>query len=78
MTSSAGPPAERVAVQGSADLMMGLCAAAGGFASGFIRRAVGYHMLANLAALAAGVLLVATSLANSRWRGDQRDAAAPG
>jgi MFS family permease len=51
---------ERVAVQGTADLTMSLCGAVAGFASGFIRRAVGYHLLADLAAAAAlGLLLVA-------------------
>ena len=53
------PSVERVAVQGTADLTMSLCGAVAGFASGFIRRAVGYHVLADLAALGAGCLLVA-------------------
>ena len=53
-------PTERVGVQGTADLTMSLCGAVAGFASGFIRRAVGYHVLADVAAIAAlGLLLVA-------------------
>ena len=52
------PEQHRVAVQGTADLLMSFCGGMAGFASGFVRRAVGYHMLANLATLAAGVLLV--------------------
>jgi MFS family permease len=52
------PERHRVAVQGTADLLMSFCGGMAGFASGFVRRAVGYHMLANLATLAAGVLLV--------------------
>ena len=44
--------AERVGVQGTADLTMSLCGAVAGFASGFIRRAVGYHVLADVAAAA--------------------------
>ena len=53
-------PTERVGVQGTADLTMSLCGAVAGFASGFIRRAVGYHVLADVAAAAAlGLLLVA-------------------
>jgi MFS family permease len=51
---------ERVGVQGTADLTMSLCGAVAGFSSGFIRRAVGYHVLADVAAAAAlGLLLVA-------------------
>lgn len=53
------PEQHRVAVQGTADLLMSFCGGMAGFASGFVRRAVGYHMLANLATLAAGALLVA-------------------
>ncbi len=48
----------RVRVQGVADLLMSFCGGMGGFASGFIRRAVGYHVLSTLALVAAGVLLV--------------------
>jgi MFS family permease len=53
------PPVERVAVQGSADLLMSLCGGLAGFASGFIRRAVGYHVLAAMATVAASLLLLA-------------------
>jgi MFS family permease len=56
-------PADRVTVQGAADLLMSLCGGLAGFASGFVRRAIGYHMLANLATLAAGALLIAAFLA---------------
>lgn len=56
---------ERVAVQGSADLLMSFCGGMAGFSSGFIRRAVGYHLLSTFAMLAAGALLVA---AYSSWR----------
>ncbi|MFN0092413.1 MAG: MFS transporter [Acidimicrobiales bacterium] len=52
------PAAERVAVQGSADLLMSFCGGIAGFSSGFIRAALGYHMLANLGTLAAGMLVV--------------------
>jgi hypothetical protein len=60
------PSTERVAVQGTADLTMALCGAVAGFASGFIRRAVGYHVLADLAALAAGGLLVVAFVTSRR------------
>ncbi|MGD9793226.1 MAG: MFS transporter [Acidimicrobiia bacterium] len=53
------PASERVAVQGVADLMMSFCGGLTGFASGFIRRAVGFHILASLATVFAGLLLVA-------------------
>lgn len=52
------PPDSRVRVQGVADLLMSFCGGLGGFASGFIRRAIGYHMLSTVALLAAGLLLV--------------------
>ena len=53
------PASERVAVQGVADLSMSACGGLAGFASGFIRRAVGFHLLAAFAMVAAGILLVA-------------------
>jgi MFS family permease len=59
------PPDEQVSVQGAADLLMSLCGGLAGFASGFVRRAVGFHVLAALAMLAAGWLL-ATTLATRR------------
>jgi MFS family permease len=49
---------ERVGVQGTADLLMSLCGALAGFSSGFIRSAVGYHVLALLAAAGATFLLI--------------------
>jgi MFS family permease len=57
------PSDQRVGVQGMADLLMSFCGGMAGFASGFVRRAVGYHMLANAATVAAGVLLVAAFMA---------------
>jgi MFS family permease len=53
------PDDKRVTVQGAADLMMSFCGGVAGLASGFIRRAVGYHMLANLGTIAAVALLIA-------------------
>ena len=53
------PAGERVAVQGVADLSMSFCGGLAGFSSGFIRRAVGFHLLATFAMVAAGILLVA-------------------
>jgi hypothetical protein len=37
---------------------MSFCGGLAGFASGFVRRAIGYHLLATTASLAAGALLV--------------------
>lgn len=59
------PLKERVAVQGSADLLMSLCGAAAGFSSGFVKRAWGYHMLSQIGAVAA-VALVVVALRASR------------
>jgi MFS family permease len=59
-------PTERVGVQGTADLTMSLCGAVAGFASGFIRRAVGYHVLADVAAAAALALLLAAYVTSRR------------
>jgi len=51
------PVDKRVTVQGSADLMMSFCGGMAGLSSGFIRRAVGYHLLAVFALLLCGLLL---------------------
>lgn len=51
------PTESRVTVQGSADVMMSLCGGIAGFSSGFIRKAIGYHMLSSIAMLLAGVLI---------------------
>jgi hypothetical protein len=48
----------RVRVQGASDLMMSFCGGLAGFSSGFIRKAVGYHVLSNIGTVLAGVLLV--------------------
>jgi hypothetical protein len=52
------PDEKRVTVQGSADLMMSFFGGIAGLSSGFIRKAVGYHLLSASAAIAAGALLV--------------------
>ena len=51
---------DRVMVQGSADLLMSLCGGGAAFASGFIKRSFGFHMLANVGTVATlGLLVVA-------------------
>jgi MFS family permease len=64
------PAAQRVAVQGVADLSMSFCGGLAGFASGFVRRAVGFHLLSAMATIAAGLLLVAAfrAIATARTR----------
>jgi len=52
------PPAERVGVQGGADLLMSACGGLAGFSSGFLRSAFGFPVLSTLAAFVAGILLV--------------------
>ena len=49
---------ERVEVQGTADLMMSFCGGCAAFGSGFIKRAWGFHLLANTTSLAALALTV--------------------
>ncbi|MEY3615972.1 MAG: hypothetical protein RLZZ518_974 [Actinomycetota bacterium] len=48
----------RVRVQGTADLLMSFCGGLAGFSSGFIRRAIGFHLLSAASLVLAGVLLV--------------------
>ena len=48
----------RVRVQGAADLTMSFCGGLAGFSSGFVRKAVGYHVLSNVGTVLAGMLLV--------------------
>ncbi len=48
----------RVRVQGTADLLMSFCGGLAGFSSGFIRRAIGFHLLSASSLVLAGVLLV--------------------
>jgi hypothetical protein len=55
---------DRVAVQGTADLLMSLCGGIAGFGSGFVRAAIGFHLLAAVAMLAAGGLFIVTHTAN--------------
>ncbi len=56
----------RVAVQGVADLLMSVCGGTAGFASGFIRKAFGFHLLAAGSTVVAGLMLVAGALAVTR------------
>jgi MFS family permease len=60
------PVADRVAVQGSADLVMGVCGGLGAIASGLIKAELGFHVLANAASIAAAVLLAAALTARRR------------
>jgi len=53
------PLAQRVQVQGSADLVMSFCGGIAGLSAGFIRKAIGFHMLANLGDVIAAIMLIA-------------------
>ena len=66
------PAEDRVATQGVADLLMSFCGGLAGFSSGFIRRAVGFHILSSLATVAAGLLLVAGYAAHLARTGRDR------
>jgi MFS family permease len=66
------PAAERIPVQGSADLAMNLCSGTAAFASGFVKASFGFHMLANLATLVAAALVAAAVLVH---RNDRRQPA---
>jgi MFS family permease len=55
------PVPDRVAVQGVADLVMGVCGALGAVGSGLVKAQLGFHVLAEVATLAAGLLLVAST-----------------
>lgn len=58
LVSESVPSADRVMVQGAADLTMSVCGGSAAFASGFIKRAFGFHMLANVGTIATFALLV--------------------
>lgn len=66
--TGAVPAKARVEVQGTADLTMSFCGGLAAFASGFIKQAWGFHMLANAATLLAGVLLVVAYTHHLRTR----------
>lgn len=65
------PAAQRVQVQGAADMAMSFCGGLAGFSSGFIRKAIGYHLLSTAATVVAGGLLV---IAYSAWLQSRRPA----
>ena len=62
---------DRVTVQGSADLLMSLCGGISGLSSGFIRRAVGYHMLSVMGIVMTGILLAAAVFERTARQGEE-------
>jgi len=62
------PLADRVRVQGTADLLMSFCGGLAGLSSGFIRGAFGFPVLTQIAALAALVLIGVAAVARRRAR----------
>ncbi len=59
---------DRVEVQGTADLMMSFCGGCAAFASGFVKRAWGFHLLANATSLVALALVVYAATMVARHR----------
>lgn len=59
LLTSSVPTDRRVEVQGTADLSMSLCGAVAAFGSGFVKESLGFHLLADVAAAAGAILLVA-------------------
>ncbi|MFZ4717867.1 MAG: MFS transporter [Ilumatobacteraceae bacterium] len=68
MLTGAVPVHSRVEVQGTADLTMSFCGGIAAFASGFIKQAWSFHLLADAATMLAGVLLVLGYLQAVRLR----------
>ena len=66
--TGAVPMNSRVEVQGTADLTMSFCGGLAAFASGFIKQAWGFALLADAATLLAGGLLVLAYLQSLRLR----------
>ena len=66
MLTGSVAPETRVEVQGTADLTMSFCGGTAAFASGFIKQAWGYHLLADAATVLAGVLLVSAYVRHLR------------
>lgn len=74
MLTGAVPDTARVEVQGTADLTMSFCGGIAAFASGFIKQAWSFHLLADAATLLAGGLLVLGYLQTLRLRVSGRGA----
>ena len=62
------PAKSKVEVQGTSDLTMSFCGALAAFSSGFIKQSFGFHLLANVAAVLAGCLLVYAWITAARDR----------
>lgn len=58
LLTSSVPAESRVEAQGTADLTLSLCGAVAAFSSGFVKQAFEFHILADLATVVAGVILV--------------------
>lgn len=58
----------RVAVQGVADMSMSFFGGVAGFSSGFIRKAVGYHVLSTFALVLAMLMVITATLTTTRRR----------
>lgn len=68
LLTSSVPEGTKVEVQGTADLTMSLCGAAAAFGSGFVKESLGFHLLADAAAVVAALLLALSWLTASPTR----------
>lgn len=66
LLTSSVPEEARVECQGAGDLTLSACGAAAAFSSGFVKSAVGFQVLANLATAGAAALLIVAWVASSR------------
>jgi MFS family permease len=62
------PAESKVEVQGTSDLTMSFCGALAAFSSGFVKQSFGFHLLANIAAVLAGCLLIYAWITAARDR----------
>ncbi len=70
LVSESVRPSMKVEVQGTADLSMSLCGGLAAFGSGFIKEEWGFHILADISAVAAATLLVVVWLTRITTRPD--------
>ena len=62
------PVSARVEAQGTGDLTLSLCGAVAAFGSGFVKQGWGYHILADVATVVAGAILVSAWVTQARFR----------
>lgn len=78
LVSESVRPSMKVEVQGTADLSMSLCGGLAAFASGFIKQEWGFHVLADMSAIAAAGLLIVVWLTRTRPTSSSGSSLVPG